>query len=160
MPLCHQPAIALPLIAAIVTGCAASPEQANVVTEEVDASVEETLVYLETIKPPAVDSIRFREPLRYDVVNVRFAYMEVKTGRYLIEMARDCRSLKSNDIYTDMADRRSMRGRLRSGVDTLRGCRIEAIYQLPEVTETRAENDGQTEAVEKTAPPPKKEQES
>ena len=146
-----SPATIWPLAASIVAGavltagCASQPADSNIVTEEVDASVEETLVYLKTLNPPTVDSIRFREPLRYDVLNVRFAYMDVKTGRYLIEMARDCKPLKSNDIYTDMADRRSMRGRLRAGVDTLRGCRIETIYELPEVAETRAQNTGPTD---------------
>lgn len=130
-----------------LAACAAQPEE-EPLQEEIDPSVEETLVYLETLNPPTVDSVRFREPLRYDVVNVRFVYMDVKDGRYLIEMARDCKPLKSNEIFTDMADRRSMRGRIRAGIDTIRGCRIGTIYQLPDIAETQRPNPGQTETVE------------
>lgn len=133
----------------LATGCAATPE-ADPLHEEIDPSVEETLVYLETLKPPTVESVRFREPLRYDVINVRFVYLDVKDGRYLIEMARDCKPLKSNEIYTDMADRRSIRGRIRAGVDTIRGCRIQSIYELPAIEETPAGIDGPTEATNET----------
>ena len=138
---------AIIVLAGGLAACAAQPE-AEPLEEEVDPSVEETLVYLRTLNPPTVDSVRFREPLRYDVVNVRFVYMDVKDGRYLIEMARDCKPLKSNEIFTDMADRRSMRGRIRAGIDTIRGCRIGTIYELPPVRETQAPETGQTQSME------------
>jgi hypothetical protein len=140
-------------LAALLTAaaCASDPDantDPDPLHEEIDPSVQETLVYLDTVKPPEVQSVRFREPLRYDVVNVRFVYMDVSSGRYLIQMARDCKPLKNNEIYTDMADRRSMRGRIRSGIDTIRGCRIESIYELPEPEETRADDSGQTESAD------------
>ena len=147
------------ICAATVAACATAPEP-DPLREEVDASVQETFVYLETLKPPTVESVRFREPLRYDVVNVRFVYMNVKDGRYLIEMTRDCKPLKSNDIYTDMADRRSMRGRIRAGVDTIRGCRIESIYELPPVKETRADVSGPTDTAAESAAADDRQQEN
>ena len=128
------------LLAAGLPGCAATDDRED---EEPDPSVEETYVYLETIKPDTVMSVRFDEPLRYDVVNVRFVYMDVKSGRYLLEMERDCRYLKSNAIFTDMANRRSMRGRIRADIDTIRGCRIDKIYALPPLPETPANGGNQ-----------------
>ena len=128
------------LLAAGLPACATAPDAAK---EEPDPAVEETYVYLDTVKPETVLSVRFTEPLRYDVVNVRFVYLDIDSGRYLVEMERDCRYLKSNAIFTDMADRRSMRGRLRANIDTIRGCRIENIYELPPLPETPADEAGQ-----------------
>ena len=38
-----------------------------------------------------------------------------------------------------------MRGRIRAGIDTIRGCRIESIYELPPLEETRKPLTGQNE---------------
>ena len=112
--------------------------------DELPPYVQETKVYLDTIQPETVLSVSFVEPLRYEVINVMFVYMEGHGGRYLLETERICRPLKSQDIFVDMADRRSIRGRLRAGIDTIRGCRIETIYKLPPVDETTGPYPGQS----------------
>jgi len=131
------PVVIAALLAAGLPGCAAAPEDA-----EPDPSVEETYVYLQTVQPETVLSVRFQEPLRYEVVNIRFVYLDVKSGRYLVEMERDCEYLRSGQLFTDMADRRSMRGRLRARIDTIRGCRIDQIYELPPLPATPAGDNG------------------
>lgn len=129
------------LLTAGLPGCATAPGTDEA---EPDPAVEETYVYLQTVRPDTVMSVRFTEPLRYEVLNVRFVYLDLKSGRYLVEMERECKYLKSNQIFTDMADRRSMRGRLRARIDTIRGCRIDKIYELPPLPETPAGEAGQT----------------
>jgi hypothetical protein len=58
--------------------------------------------------------------------------VETRDGPHLVELSWECKDLTSNQIYGDMADRRNTRGILRARADTLRGCRIESFYKLPE----------------------------
>ncbi len=114
--------------------------------QRVDPSIEETRVYLQSVRPDTVSYIRYMEPLRYDVVNRMYVTIETQTGLYLVEMTRICRALTFDAASSDTADERRMRGRLRAGVDTIRGCRIKAIYKLPEpAVETTGTEDGQTQ---------------
>ena len=99
------------------------------------ASVEELRVYLDNVQPEAVHMVRFKEPLRWKAINYYFAIMETRDGPHLVELSWECKELGSNQIYGDMADRREKRGILRAHIDSLRGCRIENFYKLPEVEE-------------------------
>lgn len=96
------------------------------------ASVEELRVYVDEVKPTPVNMVRFKEPLRWKYLNDYFVIMETRNGPHLVELAWECRDLGTNQIYVDMADRREKRGILRAQVDTIRGCRIERFYKLPE----------------------------
>jgi len=138
------------LIAAGTVGCASEPER-DPVREQLDLSIEETFVYLETHRPPTVASIRHRLPLHYDVVNARFVYMKESAGHFLLEMARDCKQLTSREYRYDMTDRENKRYRIRAGHDSIRGCRIVQIYELSDIEETPAENSGESEATTNTA---------
>ncbi len=97
------------------------------------ASAENLREYLDKVQPEPAYSIRYREPLRWKALNNYFATVETLDGPHLVELSWECKDLTSNQIYGDMADRRRTRGLLRARVDTLRGCRIESFYKLPEV---------------------------
>jgi hypothetical protein len=71
--------------------------------------------------------------------------VETLDGPHLVELSWECKDLTRNQIYGDMADRRNTRGLLRARADTLRGCRIESFYKLPEA---KAVDIGDTEPVE------------
>ena len=110
------------------------------------SSAEELRVYVDEVKPEPVPTIRYEEPLRWKALNSFFAIAETRNGPHLIEMSWECDDLHSNQIYADMADRRSKRGILRAKIDTLRGCRIENFYKLPEVEAVEREDDGTTQS--------------
>ena len=111
--------------------------------EATDPRIVETRVFIETVKPEAVNWVRYEDPLRYDVISNMHVILRTETGVYLLETERLCRSLTQVDIAEDMRDRRNMRRRLRAGIDTLRGCTIETIYVLPgDPAETTADENG------------------
>ena len=97
------------------------------------ASAEELREYIDKVKPEAVFVVYYKEPLRWKAINDYFAIMDTRDGPHLIELSWECKDLGNQSIYVDMADRRDKRNILRAGVDTLRGCRIENFYKLPEV---------------------------
>lgn len=112
--------------------------------ERTDPRIVETRVFIETVKPEIVNWMRYEDPLRYDVISNMHVIVETRTGVFLLETEQLCRALTQIDIAEDMRDRRSVRRRLRAGIDTLRGCTIETIYRLPdEPAETTAEESGQ-----------------
>ena len=127
---------------ATLAGCSLF-EQETLEFDELPPKVQETRIYLQTVQPEKVFSVSYTEPLRYEVINVMYVLMEGQGGRYLLELENICRPLNSRDIFADMADRRSIRGRIRAGIDTIRGCRIENIYKLPPVDETTGPDPGQ-----------------
>lgn len=133
---------ALAAASAILTGCASEPQMTREQLEAIDSSIGEAYVYLETIKPPEVTYFRFAEPLRYEILNGMFVVVEGYSAYYLVEFRKYCNELLSVDVYTDMADVRSRRGMLRSGLDTIRTCRIRAIYELPPEPEALPEGTG------------------
>ncbi|MDJ0938194.1 MAG: hypothetical protein QNJ00_00390 [Woeseiaceae bacterium] len=126
----------------LLSGCALF-EQEQLEFDELPPKVQETKIYLQTVQPEKVFSLSYIEPLRYEVINVMYVLMESQGDRYLLELETICRPLRSPDIFADMADRRSIRGRIRAGIDTIRGCRIENIYKLPPLDETPGRDPGQ-----------------
>ena len=75
------------------------------------------------------------------MINYYFVIMETRDGPHLVELSWECKELGSNQIFGDMADRREKRGILRARIDTLRGCRIENFYKLPEAGAVEVKDD-------------------
>jgi len=138
-------AITLLVLMGLMIGCATQEDPRRPPGGAGWASAEDLREYLDKVKPEPVYSIRYREPLRWRVLNNYFATVETLDGPHLVELSWECKDLTSNQIYGDMADRRRTRGLLRARADTLRGCRIESFYKLPE---TKAVEIGDTEPVE------------
>ena len=125
-------ALTLLAVMGLLFGCATQEDSRRPPGGKGRASAEELREYLDNVQPEPVYSIRYREPLRWRALNNTFAMVETLDGPYLVELSWECKDLTSNQIYGDMADRRNTRGILRARADTLRGCRIESFYKLPE----------------------------
>ena len=109
--------------------------------ERTDPRIVETRVFIETVKPEIVTWVRYEDPLRYEVISNMHVILRTETGVYLLETEQLCRALTQIDIAEDMRDRRNMRRRLRADIDTLRGCKIETIYRLPDEPAEAAEEE-------------------
>jgi len=125
-------ALTLLAVMGLLFGCATQEDSRSPPGGKGRASEEEIREYLDNVQPEPAYSIRYREPLRWRALNNYFAMVETLDGPHLVEMSWECKDLASNQIYGDMADRRNTRGILRARADTLRGCRIESFYKLPE----------------------------
>ncbi len=138
-------ALTLLAVLALLFGCATQEDSRSPPGGKGRGSAEELREYLDRVQPEPVYSIRYREPLKWRALNNYFAMVETLDGPHLVELSWECKDLTRNQIYGDMADRRNTRGLLRARADTLRGCRIESFYKLPEA---KAVDIGDTEPVE------------
>lgn len=110
-----------------------------------EAMIAETRAYIEAANLETVAAIRVSGSLRLASGNSRFATLKTNRSTYLVETERDCPALKSRNVQSDMLDFRVKRNIIRAGYDTIRGCRIKTIYELPtRQVETTAPDDGQT----------------
>ena len=107
----------------------------SIYEDEVDPRIAETQAYIQAMQLETLNYVRYPEPLRYTPINMRYAILETNAGRFLLETRDLCRPLMAGSPHSDMTDERRMRGRLRTRADTLRGCRISAIYVLPPLEE-------------------------
>jgi len=142
---CRTRALTLLAVLALLFGCATQEDSRSPPGGKGRGSAEELREYLDKVQPEPVYSIRYREPLRWRALNNYFAMVETLDGPHLVELSWECKDLTRTQIYGDMADRRNTRGLLRARADTLRGCRIESFYKLPEA---KAVDIGVTEPVE------------
>ncbi len=151
----HSGGLVLILTGLLMLGCAAEEEKEDKRPPggKGRASAEELRVYVDEVKPTPVSNVRFKEPLRWTYLNNYFVLMETRNGPHLVELAWECKSLHTNTIYSDMADRREKRGILRANVDTIRGCRIANFYKLPAAKVVEAEAlEAETEAETDSGP--------
>ena len=79
-----------------------------------------------------VAEIRLWRQMSYTHLNVRFVTIPTRRGDYLVEFQRDCRELNRIDITPEMVDIRANQHVLRAKFDTIRGCRIDKIYEITE----------------------------
>ena len=121
----------------VAASCAATDPMAEIRREEaMVASIEETYVYLDTVKANQVPQMRHTKPFRWEYLNDLFVVIDEGSTKYLLEFRERCEELGLDDIYNDMVDLRQQTGSLRilrPGIDTIRGCTIKKIYKLPRV---------------------------
>ena len=79
-----------------------------------------------------VTEIRLSRQMTYTHLNVRFVTIPTRRGDYLVEFHRDCRELNRVDITPEMVDIRHNQHVLSAKFDTIRGCRIDRIYEISE----------------------------
>jgi hypothetical protein len=115
------------------------------------AHEEELREYILAEQPELKSVVRFKEPLRWKYLNDYFVIMETREGPHLVELAWECKELRSHQIYNDMADRREKRGILRTNIDTIRGCRIENFYKLPASNAVEATEEAPLESASEQA---------
>ena len=115
-----------------IAGCGSNDPLRDARREaQMQASIDETYVYIEANQLEPLGHLRFRDPFKFSYHNDKFVTVDTNTGPVLVEMRRICPDLGRREVYIDMADIRSNNNALRVGVDTIRGCVIENIYKLP-----------------------------
>ena len=79
-----------------------------------------------------VDRIRRYEQIKYLYVNDFFIVFPTRRLDYLIEFRGRCTELRRRQWTSDMIDIRNSARIIYAGFDTLRGCVIDKIWELPE----------------------------
>ena len=92
--------------------------------------IEATRDFVAANELKAVDEIRLDRQLTYSYVNDRYVTIPTRRGDYLLEFQRNCFELRQNDFDAQMVDRRDNANVLRARFDTIRGCRIAALYEI------------------------------
>ena len=116
--------LALTVLALTVSACSSTPT-------EPPANVLAIQDYIAVAELPEVR--RFRSDTSSRIIgldNLRYVLLDARRQTYLIEFDRDCRALYDNEQLT--ADVRADGDRLRAGLDTIRGCRINRAFELNE----------------------------
>ena len=135
----YAPVSALLAATIAISGCATSN------TEEADTDYSrQTMELIREMQLETVPAIRVTHgELRIYQANRRFATARVGNDFYLFETERECPSLAQPYDKSYMGDYRTSGGWVRAGIDTIRDCRISAIYLLPQDSaETTAEESG------------------
>lgn len=136
------------LVSVILAACATGEEEERPALTSRQARqqalVDETHAYIQSANLEQHTAIRYIGKFSIVSANQRFAVIEARSTRYLIETEIDCPRLPLAGATDDSIDVRMRRNMLRAGYDTIRGCRIKAIYELPDPpAETREPEDGQ-----------------
>ena len=79
-----------------------------------------------------IDRIRRYEQIKYLYVNDFFIVFPTRRLDYLIEFRGRCTELRRRQWTSDMIDIRTSGRIIYAGSDTLRGCVIDKIWELPE----------------------------
>ncbi len=101
-------------------------------TTQTPREVEAVRDFVVAAELEEVAEIRLWRQMSYTHLNVRFVTIPTRRGDYLVEFQRDCRELNRIDITPEMVDIRANRHVLRAKFDTIRGCRIDRIYEISE----------------------------
>lgn len=125
------------LLAAIllvtVGACSSTPEPSRA-----DEAIDD---YVAVGELEEVKHIRTRDRDSYTRLTDHYVIYDSRDGEYLLYFAHPCRELRDPTRVTP--DVRS-ENRIRSGFDTLRGCRIDGMYVMTDAqaAEIRAMDDG------------------
>ncbi len=108
----------------VVGGCS--------MTTQTPREIEAVRDFVVAAELEEVAEIRLWRQMSYTHLNVRFVTIPTRRGDYLVEFQRDCRELNRIDITPEMVDIRANQHVLRAKFDTIRGCRIDKIYEISE----------------------------
>ena len=114
--------------ALLLAACASTPE-----VSEYDQAIDD---YVKVGELEPVKSVRYRDRDSYTRLTDHYVIYKTRDGDYLFYFGIPCRELRDLSRVTPDQRRDS---HLRSGFDTLRGCRIDGIYAM---TEAQAEEIG------------------
>lgn len=99
-------------------------------TPEVPPEIQAIRDYVSVGELQEVDRIRTHGSDDWAPVTLYFAIYNGRDGHFLLAFTRVCREMVDNTSITP--DRRYDYNVMRSGIDTLRGCRIDRMYPLTE----------------------------
>lgn len=112
--------LAATLIATLSLGCAAQPDATA--TDAIDD-------FIVVSELEALDAVRFRDQFNYKVITDEYVVLTSREDYYLAQFRRRCRELSERDVVPDI---RHDRNKLRAGIDTIRGCRIDRLFAIDE----------------------------
>ena len=127
-------AFALLLLAA----CAGQDEQEQLSSQDIDQAVRD---FIEVRNLESVSSMTSGNSDGWKELSETFIVYEGRRDEYLVEFARRCYELRDNTRITP--DRRWDKNTIRAKFDTIRGCRIAAVYALDETEATELKNIGE-----------------
>lgn len=111
-------------MAALLAGCSA--------VSTVSPAVEALRDFISVSGFESIDHVRVTQRFHYDYLNDFFVSAKDGSRHYLIEFRSRCQSLRRPTVSTSMFDRRRNAGYISASWDTIRGCRIDKIYPIPE----------------------------
>jgi hypothetical protein len=106
-------------LALAATSCATNSE------DNLSQAIEDFIVVGELEE---ADQIRHRTTVHYEELNDRYLIAKTRHDEYLVKFVRRCVELRDNMKITP--DVRYEANVIRSGFDTIRGCRIAEIYPI------------------------------
>lgn len=116
--------LALAFVVALVAGCAAQSTQE---TADKNLAIRD-LIELSELEP--VNRMRTDRFDGWNILTTEYLIYKTRRGDFLVEFGRPCWELQ--DPTTIVADERSDPNVIRARFDTIRGCRINAIYAVNE----------------------------
>lgn len=123
---------------ALLAGCASQDEQETLSRQDVTQAVQD---FIEVRELESLDQLRSGTNDGWTAIGDRFVIYKGRRDEYLVEFARRCHELYDNSRIT--ADKRWDSNVVRARFDTIRGCRIAAIYALDEAEVVELKNIGE-----------------
>jgi hypothetical protein len=124
------------LVLTLLAGCAAQEDKPS--TQDITQAV---LDFIEVRNLESLDSLKSGTSDSWRAVGDSFVIYEGRRDEYLVQFARRCHELKDNTRITP--DKRWDTNIVRAKFDTIRGCRIAAIYALDEAEAAELKNIGE-----------------
>lgn len=122
----------------LLAGCAAQDEQEDASSQDIDQAVRD---FIELRELESLDALVSGSNDGWREISDYFILYEGRRDAYLVEFVRRCYELRDNTRITP--DERWDKNRIRARFDTIRGCRIAAIYALDETEAAEVENIGE-----------------
>ncbi|NIL93992.1 MAG: hypothetical protein GTO71_06015 [Woeseiaceae bacterium] len=122
----------------LLAGCAAQDEQEDASSQDIDQAVRD---FIELRELESLDALVSGSNDGWREISDYFILYEGRRDTYLVEFVRRCFELRDNTRITP--DERWDKNRIRARFDTIRGCRIAAIYALDETEAAEVENIGE-----------------
>jgi hypothetical protein len=118
-------------MAALLAGCGSVPPVAP--------GVEAIRDFIAVAGIEAIDRMRATPRLDFGYVNDYFVSASDGSRHYLVEFRSRCVNLRRPIVSPSMYDHRRDARYIRASWDTIRGCRIENIYPVPEAVLAEAQ---------------------
>lgn len=118
--------VTLVLILAAVAACSTSGSSQREIEEK--SKNQAILDFIEVRELTELDRMRASDRDSWDELTMTYIVFKSRRNRHLVEFARPCYEMRDNTQVT--ADNRSDPNHIRARFDTIRGCRINRLWEL------------------------------